>query len=376
MSKLPNINTSIFAVMTSLAEKYNAVNLSQGFPNFDPPKRLIELVNHYMNNGRNQYAPMSGTLQLRQALNEKYKKYYNAQYDIEKEITITAGGTQALFTAITAFIEPGDEVIIFEPAYDSYIPSIIINGGKPVPIQLDKNFNIDWNEVQSKISQKTKMLIINSPHNPSGNLLSENDLAILSELIADKNILILSDEVYEHIVFDEYKHCSLINNSMLAEKTIVVYSFGKTYHATGWKIGCVFAKENIMKEFRKVHQFNVFTVNTPIQLALADFMKDENHFLSLGKFYQQKRDYFLQQIANSRFEYVPSKGTYFQLLDYSEISDATDTDFAMGLIKDYGVAVIPLSPFFSQKNDLKKIRICFAKTNDVLESAAKILTEV
>jgi len=376
MSKLPNINTSIFAVMTSLAEKYNAVNLSQGFPNFDPPKRLIELVNHYMNNGRNQYAPMSGTLQLRQALNEKYKKYYNAQYDIEKEITITAGGTQALFTAITAFIEPGDEVIIFEPAYDSYIPSIIINGGKPVPIQLDKNFNIDWNEVQSKISRKTKMLIINSPHNPSGNLLSENDLAILSELIADKNILILSDEVYEHIVFDEYKHCSLINNSMLAEKTIVVYSFGKTYHATGWKIGCVFAKENIMKEFRKVHQFNVFTVNTPIQLALADFMKDENHFLSLGKFYQQKRDYFLQQIANSRFEYVPSKGTYFQLLDYSEISDATDTDFAMGLIKDYGVAVIPLSPFFSQKNDLKKIRICFAKTNDVLESAAKILTEV
>ena len=376
MSKLPNIETSIFAVMTTLAQKHNAVNLSQGFPNFNPPERLIELINHYMKKGKNQYAPMTGTAELRYALAEKYKKFYKAEYDIDEEITITAGGTQALFTAITAFVEAGDEVIVFEPAYDSYIPSIILNGGIPIPIQMDENFKIDWNKVKSKITSKTKMIIINSPHNPSGSILEKSDLESLKEIICNQNIILLSDEVYEHIIFDENKYYSLIGDSALLEKTIAVYSFGKTYHATGWKMGYVLAKKKLMREFRKVHQFNVFSVNTPVQLALADFLTDEDHFLSLGNFYQQKRDYFLNLINGSRFKHKPSLGTYFQLLDYSEISDKNDYDFSMQLIEQNKIAVIPLSPFYSTKNNYKKIRICFAKTNDILEQAAEILMKI
>lgn len=376
MSKLPNIETSIFAVMTNLAQKYNAVNLSQGFPNFNPPDKIVELVNHYMKLGKNQYAPMAGILELRKKISHKYEKYYNSVYDFENEITITAGGTQALFTAITAFIQPGDEVIIFEPAYDSYIPSIVINGGIPIPIDMNQNFVIDWEEVKSKISDRTRMIILNSPHNPSGSILQNKDLAELKEIVSDKNIVLLSDEVYEHIIFDNNKHLSLISDNVLAEKTLAVYSFGKTYHATGWKIGYVLAKSELMNEFQKVHQFNVFTVNTPMQLALADFLDDEEHFLTLGKFYQQKRDYFLELISGSRFFFQPSQGTYFQLLDYSDISDKNDFDFSMQLVQQNGIAVIPLSPFYSHKNKNRKIRICFAKTNDVLERAAEILLKI
>ena len=377
MSKLPNTGTSIFAVMTAIAAECKAINLSQGFPNFNPPAKLIDLVYHYMKSGENQYAPMTGTYQVRKAISEKIKKYSHAEYDINDEITLTAGGTQGLFTAITAFVGKGDEVIIFEPAYDSYLPSVILNGGIPVPVQLKGNdFHIDWDEVNDKISEKTKMIIINSPHNPSGSVLNEKDISALKFIAEKHNIIILSDEVYEHIIFDGREHHSVTKYPELAAKSIVVYSFGKTYHTTGWKMGYVLSPKNLMSEFRKVHQFNVFTVNTPVQLAFAEMMKDEKHFLSLSNFYQEKRDYFLKIIKNSEFTFEPSSGTYFQLLNYSAISDESDSDFSVRLAKEFGVAVIPLTPFYSLPNDRKLIRICFAKTNDVLEQAAEKLMKV
>lgn len=377
MSKLPNTPTSIFAIMSAMATEYKAINLSQGFPNFSSPDKLIDLVYHFMKSGENQYAPMTGTLQVRKAIHEKISKFSTMKYDLNDEITLTAGGTQALFTAITAFVEKDDEVILFEPAYDSYLPSILLNGGIPVPIKLRGNeFKIDWQEVNDKITPKTKMIIINSPHNPSGTVLCENDIEELKRIVSKHDIIILSDEVYEHIIFDESKHLSITNYPELAAKSIVVYSFGKTYHTTGWKMGYALAPKLLMSEFRKVHQFNVFTVNTPIQLAFAEMMKDEEHFLSLGKFYQQKRDYFLDLIKDSKFLFTPSSGTYFQLLDYSEISDENDNDFAVRLVKEFGVAVIPLSPFYSLENNRKLIRICFAKTNDVLEQAAERLLRI
>jgi methionine aminotransferase len=377
MSKLPNTGTSIFAVMTAIAAEYKAINLSQGFPNFNPPSKLIDLVYHFMKSGENQYAPMTGTYQVRNSIANKIKKYSGANYDVNEEITLTAGGTQALFTAITSFVGKDDEVILFEPAYDSYLPSVILNGGIPVPVQLKGNdFHIDWNEVNDKISPMTKMIIINSPHNPSGSVLNEKDISALKYIVEKHNIIILSDEVYEHIIFDGREHHSVTKYPELAAKSIVVYSFGKTYHTTGWKMGYVLAPKNLMSEFRKVHQFNVFTVNTPVQLAFAEMMKDEEHFLSLSNFYQEKRDYFLRIIKNSEFTFEPSSGTYFQLLDYSTISDENDSDFSVRLVKEFGVAVIPLTPFYSMPNDRKLIRICFAKTNDVLEQAAEKLMKV
>lgn len=377
MSKLPNTSTSIFAVMTAMAAEYKAVNLSQGFPNFNPPEKLIDLVSHFMKSGENQYAPMTGTYQIRKAIAEKLNKYSSMNYDINDEITLTAGGTQALFTAITAFVEKGDEVILFEPAYDSYLPTVILNGGIPVAIQLKgADFKIDWQEVNDKITSKTKMIIINSPHNPSGTILDENDISELKRIVEKHNIILLSDEVYEHIIFDEHKHLSITNYPELAANSIVVYSFGKTYHTTGWKMGYAIAPKNLTAEFRKIHQFNVFTVNTPIQLAYAEMMKDEEHYLSLGKFYQKKRDYFLDLIKDSKFKFIPASGTYFQLLDYSAISDEHDSAFAERLVKEFGIAVIPLSPFYSTVNHRKLIRICFAKTNDVLEQAAFNLRKV
>jgi len=375
MSKLPNTGTSIFAVMSALAREHHAINLSQGFPDFNCPDKLIEYVHQFMLDGKNQYAPMQGVLHLREMISQKMMKFYGKYYNPEEEITITAGGTQALFTAITAFISNDDEVIIFEPAYDSYSPSIQLNGGVTIPIKLNENnFSIDWEEVKSKISPRTKMIILNTPHNPSGTILTETDIKELNELVIKNNLMVISDEVYEHIIFDGENHHSFAKYFELAERTLIVFSFGKTYHTTGWKIGYVLAPKYLTSEFRKVHQFNVFCVNTPIQLAYAEMMKDEQHYLSLPDFYQAKRDLFIALMRNSRFNITPSKGTYFQLLDYTSISELNDMEFSTWLAKEVGVAVIPLSPFYTEKIKGKFIRICFAKSEDVLKTAAEKLS--
>lgn len=375
-SKLPEIEESIFAVMTRMAAEANAINLSQGFPDFNCPKDLIELVHKYQLQGLNQYAPMPGVQPLREQISRKTESLYGSIYDPNKEITVTAGATQALFTAITAFIGLDDEVIIFTPAYDAYVPDIKINGGVPVPIALDdENFTIPWDKVKDKITPKTKMIILNSPHNPAGALITKEDIEELTELALKHNLLILNDEVYEHIVFDGKEHLSLAGVEALKERALVVSSFGKTYHTTGWKIGYLLADEKLTKEFRKVHQFNVFAVNTPIQHAYAEFMKETEHYLNLHAFYQEKRDYFIEQMRGSEFFIKPAGGTYFQLLDYTEITDMPDTEFAEYLTKEIGVAVIPLTPFYLEKKTSQYVRICFAKTEEVLKKAAdKLLT--
>lgn len=371
-SKLKNIGTSIFAVMTKLANEKNALNLSQGFPDFDISKRLIELVTHYMKLGKNQYAPMPGVAELRKIIAKKIEKIYNCQYDFENEITITAGATQALYTAISVLINPGDEAIIFEPAYDSYSPSVIANGGKPIFIPLEApEFSISWKKVNQAVTQKTKLIIINSPHNPTGAIIGQTDLVELENVVKDKNIFIISDEVYEHIVFDNQKHISICESSLLREKSFIISSFGKTFHTTGWKIGYCAAPKILTDELRKLHQFIVFAVNTPIQYAYADFLKDDNNYLSVNSFYQKKRDKFLEIISNTKFKPLRSNGTYFQLLDYSEISDKDDFNFCIELIDRIGVAAIPLSPFYSKPNENKLIRICFAKRDEVLIEAGK-----
>ncbi len=376
-SKLTGIGESIFAVMTAVAKKHNAINLSQGFPDFNCSPVLIDLVNKYSSEGYNQYAPFKGVPELRNEIADKTNILYNHLFDPEDEINITAGATQALFTAITALIDSGDEVIIFEPAYDSYSPSIILNKGIPVGIPLSQpEFKIDWDIVRKKINSKTKMVIINSPHNPSGSLIDEEDVKELISIVEKYNLLILSDEVYEHIVFDNKKHISLSGISELYNNVITVCSFGKTFHTTGWKIGYCISNPSIMAEFRKVHQFNVFTVNTPIQYAYAEYLKDSSHYLGLNGFYQAKRDFFIERIKTSKFKFKPAAGTYFQLLDYSEISNKNDMEFSLELAEKYGIAVIPLSPFYSEETKSKNIRICFAKTEKVLEDAANRLCTV
>lgn len=376
-SKLPNIGTSIFAVMSALAKEHNAINLSQGFPDFNCPDKLIEYVTKFMKEGFNQYAPMPGVPVLREAISQKMEKLYGKYYNPETEITITAGGTQALFTAISAFIHKGDEVILFEPAYDSYLPSILLNGGIPIPIELDeKDFSIDWKKVRSVLTNKTKMIILNSPHNPSGTVLQQKDIDELKKIVQEYDLLLLSDEVYEHIIFDGEEHLSFAKYEDLASRSLIVFSFGKTYHTTGWKMGYVLAPAHLTSEFRKVHQFNVFCANTPIQFAFAEMMKDEEHYFALPKFYQQKRDYFNGLMKDSKFSLTPSKGTYFQLLEYSNISALSDMEFAKWLVKEIGVAVIPLSPFYSNGTNAKYIRICFAKSEEVLKASAEKLTGI
>ncbi|NWF50867.1 MAG: aminotransferase class I/II-fold pyridoxal phosphate-dependent enzyme [Ignavibacteriaceae bacterium] len=376
-SKLPSIGTSIFAVMSKMANDYNAINLSQGFPDFNCNEELRNLVSDYMNRGFNQYAPMPGVLKLRQKISEKTLKVNHRYYDPENEITITAGATQALFSAISALTGKDDEVIIFEPAYDSYSPVVLLNGGRPVYIKLKGNdFRIDWDEVADSITEKTKLIIINSPHNPTGSVINETDIRNLETIIENKNIFVISDEVYEHIVFDNKKHLSLASSELLYQRSFIISSFGKTYHTTGWKIGYANAPGYLMDEFRKIHQFIVFAVNTPIQMAYADYIEDEKNYLSLNDFYQEKRDYFLENIKDSRFRFKPAEGTYFQILDYSDISELDDYTFTERLTKESGVATIPLSPFFSGLNDLKLIRICFAKRNEILKSSADILNRI
>lgn len=376
-SKLPTVPTSIFAVMSQLAAKENALNLSQGFPDFKSDEKLIELVNKAMVNGKNQYAPMPGIFSLREAIAEKTENIYGVSYNPDTEITITAGATQAIFTVIAATIQKDDEVIIFKPAYDCYEPSIKLFGGKTIAIQLNpEEFSINWQEVKSLITYKTKMIIINTPHNPSGRVLSREDMIQLENLLRDTNILLLSDEVYEHIIFDKEKHQSAALYPALVERTFIIASFGKTFHNTGWKMGYCIAPTELTQEFRKVHQFNVFSVHHPTQVALAEYLKTPSNYLELGSFYQHKRDLFLSLIKDSRFQFNPSKGTYFQLLNFKNITDEGDFDFAVRLTKEQKIAGIPISVFNENKYDSKVLRFCFAKTDDTLKKAAEIINRI
>lgn len=376
-SKLPEVPTSIFSTMSALAHKENAVNLSQGFPDFKSDPKLIELVNKAMMSGKNQYAPMPGIFSLRRVLSEKVESLYGAYYNPESEITITAGATQAIFTAIAATIKKDDEVIIFKPAYDCYQPTIELFGGKTISVQLNpENFKIDWELVKGLITDKTKMIMINTPHNPSGKILSKSDMLQLETILRGTNILLLSDEVYEHIIFDGEQHQSAALYPGLAERAFIVASFGKTFHNTGWKVGYCLAPKELMKEFQKVHQFNVFSVNHPTQVALAEYLKTPNNYLELGAFYQQKRDLFLSLLKYSRFEFTPSKGTYFQLLNFKNITSESDYEFAIRLTKEKKIASIPISVFNENKLDTQVLRFCFAKTDETLKKAADILCNI
>ncbi len=377
ISKLPTVGTTIFTVMGALAKKHDAINLSQGFPDFKMDQQLINLVTNAMHTGYNQYAPMQGSLALREAITKKFDLLYNATYHPETEITITAGATQAIFSIISAFIKPNDEVIIFRPAYDCYEPAIELNGGKTVSVALESpNFKVDWSAVKAQINHRTKMMIINTPQNPTGTVFSENDLLQLQDLTKGTGIMILSDEVYEHIVFDNESHQSVCRFPDLKSRSFVVASFGKTFHNTGWRTGYCCAPKALMSEFRKVHQFNVFCVNHPTQKALSEYLKNENHYLELSAFYQEKRDFFLSLIKSSRFKFAPSKGTYFQLLDYSEISKEHDVDFAKRLTIENKLASIPISVFYDAEVKSTMLRFCFAKKNDTLKRAADILNAI
>lgn len=376
-SKLPDLKTTIFTTMGQMAAKYKAVNLSQGFPNFPTDPELLQLVTEAMQNGQNQYAPLPGIFSLRKTLAEKMNRLYGSTYRPETEITLTAGATQAIFTAISAFVGEGDEVIVFKPAYDCYEPAIELYGGKPVLVQMAApNYKIDWEEVRKKINAKTKLIIINTPHNPSGKLLSEEAMKTLEKLLEGTNIILLSDEVYEHIVFDAHRHQSVARFPKLAERALITYSFGKTFHVTGWKMGYCVAPKALMEEFQKVHQYNVFCVNHPFQVALNAYLQKPSRYMELGEFYQEKRDFFLEQIKGSKFEFTPSEGTYFQLLDYSKITTEKDTVFAERLIKEFRLAAIPISGFNKANRDDKMLRFCFAKTKDTLEKAAEIIHRV
>jgi methionine aminotransferase len=376
-SKLPNVGTTIFTVMGSLAREYNAINLSQGFPNFEPDQQLLGLAKNAMNSGRNQYAPMSGIIELRDAISDKFSLLYNSSYHPETEITVTAGATQAIYTIISAFIRQDDEVIMFCPAYDCYEPTIELNGGKVIPIQLNApNYKVDWEEVKQQVSSKTKMIIINTPQNPSGTIFSKMDMLQLQELTKNTNIIVLSDEVYEHIIFDSEKHQSACLFPDLKSRSFIVASFGKTFHVTGWKIGYCCAPKELMEEFKKVHQFNVFCVNHLMQKAIADYLKLPSQYLELSDFYQEKRDLFLDLIKDSRFKFTPSQGTYFQGLDYTDITDEKDVYFSKRLIYEHKIASIPLSVFNSNGQDDSILRFCFAKKNETLKRAAEIINKI
>lgn len=376
-SKIPNVSTTIFTTMTNLANEYKALNLSQGFPNFPASPELISLVDKYMKKGLNQYSPMSGVLELRTAISNKIYTVQNINYHPETEITVTSGGTEALFAAISSIVKPNDEVIIFEPAYDSYLPVIELNGGKPIFVKLTPpNFQINWEEVKLKINDKTSLIIINNPHNPSGTILSKEDLNQLAEIVKDSNIFILSDEVYEHIVFDGQNHNSLMLNPLLRNRTFICGSFGKTFHVTGWKLGYCLAPEYMTKEFRKIHQYLTFCTFTPAQYAIAEYLNNSEHYLSLSSFYERKRNKFLESICKSKFTFIPSQGTYFQNLSYKNISLENDFELAVRLTKEIGVASIPISVFYNQKDDYKLLRFCFAKDDETLERAGEVLSKL
>jgi len=376
-SKLPNVGTTIFTVMSALANKHGAINLSQGFPNYNPADRLQQLVTEHMRAGDNQYAPMPGLPLLRERIAVKMAALYGANIHPEHEVTVTSGGTQALFTAIAAFVHPGDEVILMEPCYDSYRPSVEVMGGVPVVYALEApDFRVDWQKLGNLITPRTRMLIINTPNNPTGSLLRDADMLALEVLLKNTGIILLSDEVYEHLVFDGEQHASVLRYPGLYERSLCVYSFGKTYHNTGWKTGYCIAPPELTREFRKVHQFNVFSSVTPLQAAFADYLEDASQYLALPAFYQKKRDFFQKALAGSRFNVLPCDGTYFQLCDYSAISDESEMVFCERLTVEYGVAAIPVSPFYSDGRNQKLLRFCFAKTEELLARAGEKLLAV
>ena len=377
-SKLPAVGTTIFTVMSQLAHEQRAVNLGQGFPDFDCDPQLKALVSEAMQSGHNQYAPMAGLAPLRQAIAAKVADLYGHRYDADAEITVTAGATQAILTAVLAVVRPGDDVIVLEPAYDSYGPAIELAGGRVVPVALDweRGYRIDWDRVRAAVTPRTRLLMLNSPHNPTGAIVEPDDIRALERLVRQHPLLIVSDEVYEHIVFDGQPHLSLSCSPLLASRTFVLSSFGKTFHVTGWKVGYCCAPAALMGEFRKVHQFNVFTVNTPVQWALARFLQDRRHYLDLPAFYQRKRDRFVQGLARTRFRALPSRGTYFVLTDYSAISDEPEEQFARRLVLEHGVAAIPLAPFYAQPVNRRIVRFCFAKQDATLESGLERLARV
>jgi len=378
ISKLPDVGTTIFTIMSQMAQDHSAINLAQGFPDFSAPDGLLERVNFHLSAGHNQYAPMAGMAELREQIAAKTADIYHHYPDPETEITVTSGATEALFSAIEAFVQSGDEVIVFDPAYDSYAPAVRLSGGKTIHIALNNSdFSVDWPAVAAAINPRTRMIVVNTPHNPTGAVWASEDLATLAKLTRDTDIIVLGDEVYEHMVFDDARHQSLLLHDELRSRSLVVSSFGKTYHATGWKTGYVVAPRELMLEFRRVHQFVQFCVVTPIQLALADYMaSDKQHYLELGQFYQRKRDYFCQLLRGSRFQLRPSAGTYFQLADYSDISDEGDIEFTRRMTMDLGVATIPISVFYKSPPRQQLIRFCFAKSDATLEQAAEILCAI
>ncbi|MEP6595221.1 MAG: methionine aminotransferase [Ginsengibacter sp.] len=376
-SKLPDIAPTIFTVMSSLAIEHNAINLGQGFPDYPMNKELVSLVNKYMKRGHNQYTHMHGLPALRNVIAEKVLDLYQTTISSENEITITPGGTYAIYTSLTTVLQPGDEVIVFEPAYDSYIPNIEINGATPILIPLTyPDYKIDWDLVKKNITSKTKMIMLNSPHNPTGSVLNKEDIIALQEVVKDTNIFILSDEVYEHLIFDGLRHESILRYPDLFQRSFVCFSFGKIYHCTGWKLGYCIAPEFMMKEFRKVHQFNCFSCNTPMQFALAEFLKQKESYIHVGNFLQQKRDFFQQLMQQTRFKPFACHGSYFQLYSYKEISSENEKEFTMRLTKQLRVVTIPVSAFYKNGKNNKVVRFCFAKKESTLEKAVKRLVKL
>lgn len=376
-SRLPEVGTSIFTVMSRMALEHGAINLSQGFPDFPVSEKLIDLIHQKMKDGHNQYAPMPGVPALRKAIADVVSNTYLRPTDFETEITVTAGGTEAIFATIAALIGAGDEVIVFDPSYDSYDPAIRLNGGVPVHLNLSPpDFSIDWNEVKKKITSRTRMIMVNTPHNPAGSVLSESDVKTLEKIAVDHDLIVLSDEVYERIIFEKKSHESVLKYPALSERSIAVFSFGKTFHATGWKVGYTVAPENLTREIRKAHQFITFSVNTPVQLALAEYLADPENYLHLGKFYQQKRDFFLQEIKGTSLKPLPCFGSYFQLLSYEGVSEKKDTEMAEWMTREMKLAPIPVSAFYKDKSDHRLLRFCFAKGEETLQKAGKILRTI
>ncbi len=376
-SKLPHVGTTIFTVMSKLAQECGAINLSQGFPDFPIDENLIELVEQAMRAGHNQYAPMAGIPALREAIAAKVHRLYGHAYDPETEVTVTAGGTQAIFTALGAVVHPGDEVVIVDPAYDCYAPTVELFGGRPVHVRLGSDMRFDADAVKAAITPRTRVLMINTPHNPAGTILRDADMRRIADMLRGTDILLLSDEVYEHLVFDGESHASAINYPELRDRAYVIFSFGKVFHTTGWKMGYALAPRALMKEFRKVHQFNVFSANTPVQHALAEYMKDPLRYEQVPAFYEEKRDRFLVGLRASRFEPLACEGSYFQLADYSRISEEPDTVFAERLAREFGVAAIPISVFYKEPPAGQRIlRFCFAKQEETLDNAIEKLCEI
>ena len=369
-SKLPDTGTSIFTIMSALATEKEAINLGQGFPDFPMSGKLTSLVSQAMADGYNQYAPMAGWMPLQEAIAEKVEFLYQSKINPATEITITPGGTYAIYTALTTVLQAKDEVIIFEPAYDSYIPNVLVNGAVPVLIDLKfPDYRIDWDEVRNRVNARTRAIIINSPHNPTGSVLHEEDITHLRSIVQGTNIIIVSDEVYEHLIFDDIQHQSILRYPDLLSRSFVCFSFGKVYHCTGWKLGYCISPQDLTAEFRKVHQFNCFSCNTPAQVGLAVFLKDKASYTELSKFMQQKRDFFQHMMLETKFSRLPSYGSYFQCYKYDRISDEADRDLCIRMTKEIGVAAIPVSAFYHAGTDNKVIRFCFSKKDETLKNA-------